>query len=107
MAAQIIRVYAIADSVERSGEAGVAGAVFGEAMRDLHHRPRPAVGTPASAKKARAILAAKLNSPAGISPSFVEPPNGQYPCQIWRGASACQARLAMRNFFLAELPRIG
>ena len=52
VAAMIAGVDRIAGGVERRGEARVTGAVLGETMGDLHHRPRPPLRRPAAGQKA-------------------------------------------------------
>ena len=47
VAAMVAGVNRVAGGVERRGETGVAGAVLGEAMGDLHHRARRPFGQPA------------------------------------------------------------
>ena len=59
MAAQVDGVDAVARRVERAGEPGVAGAVLGEAVRDLDDRARAPVRQPAARQKPRAVLGAK------------------------------------------------
>ena len=60
VAAQVVGVGAIARGVERAGESGVARAVLGEAVRDLHNRARAPFGKPAPPQKALAVVGAKL-----------------------------------------------
>ena len=53
----------IAGGVERRGEARVTGAVLGETMGDLHHRPRRSLRQPAAGQKAQPIVGPKPELP--------------------------------------------
>jgi hypothetical protein len=60
VAAMVVGVNRVARGVERRGEAGVAGAVLGEAVGELHHRPRPPFRQPAPGQKALPVVGPKL-----------------------------------------------
>ena len=78
VAAMVVRINRIARGVERRGEAGVTGAVLGEAVGDLHHRPRPPFRQPAPGQKALPVVGPKLElaprhsrpSRPGLRPAF-------------------------------------
>ena len=59
VAAKIVGVDAVAGGVERRGETRIAGAVLGEAMGDLHDRPRASLRQPATRKEGLAVVGAK------------------------------------------------
>ena len=60
VAAIVVRVNRVARRVERRGEAGVAGAVLGEAVGELHHRPQAPFRQPAPGQKAPPVVGSKL-----------------------------------------------
>ena len=60
VSAMVVGVHRIARGVERRGEPGVAGAVLGEAVGDLHNRPRAALGQPAAREQALPVVGPKL-----------------------------------------------
>ena len=118
VATMVVRINRIARGVERRGEAGVTGAVLGEAVGDLHHRPRPPFRQPAPGQKALPVVGAKLelaprhSRPARSLPAFecagwsmefdadLEPPSSGRLGPI-------RPRGAGRNFLLAESSAIG
>jgi hypothetical protein len=59
VAAMVVGVDPVARFVERRRKAGIAGAVLGEAMRDLHDCPRSSVRQPAPPEKPRAVMGLK------------------------------------------------
>src|ERR1700727_3167861 len=60
MAAMVVGVDRVARGVKCGGEPGVAGAVLGEAMGDLHDRARRTLWQPTPRQKGVAIVGAKL-----------------------------------------------
>src|SRR5271157_5141809 len=92
VAAQVGSVCAIACGVERGGEAGVADAVLGEAVRDLHNRARTPFGEPAPRQKALTVVGAKLElAPRHSRPLDLSPP--------------FKARVSASNLAFAREPR--
>src|ERR1700677_1617348 len=68
--AMIVRVSRVARGIERAGQTGVAGAVLGEAMGDLHDRARRPFRQPTPPQQGLAIVGAKRE----LAPWHLPPP---------------------------------
>ena len=74
MTAMIVGVSRVTRSVERSGKTGVAGAVLGEAMGDLHNRARRTFRQPKPREEGLAIVGAKVEFALRHCPLIVAVP---------------------------------
>ena len=116
VAAQVVGVDPVARGVERGGETGVAGAVLGEAVGDLHDRARAPFRQPAARQQALPVVGAKhelaARHSALVLPSLVvgAADFSRNLTPIRRAASSAargRTRLGSPNFLLAESIAIG
>ena len=115
VAAMIAGVDCVACGVERGGETGIAGAVLGEAVGDLHDRARTPSWQPATREQGLAVVGAKRElAPRHFRPLY----RLQSLCAGFLAKSGAVQRQGVKraevefaswapNFLLAELIAIG
>src|SRR5262249_39815090 len=115
MTAMVVGVNGVARGVERGGETSIAPAVLGEAVGDLHDRPRPSLGQPAAREQAVPVVGEKRecaprHSPLSmlrIAKRAVSHKNLARSASAVKGASGSSWPPGSPNFLLAESDAIG